>query len=83
MPLDAEVWGAAQLSLALSAVAVFIAAIPGIPLGALLGLSRSRTSDALVIAARVGMATPTVIVGLLVYGMLSRRGPLGGLDLLY
>jgi len=83
MALDAEVWGAAQLSLALSAVAVFIAAIPGIPLGALLGLSRSRASDALVIVARVGMATPTVIVGLLVYGLLSRRGPLGSFDLLY
>ncbi len=83
MGLDAEVWGAAQLSLALSAVAVFIAALPGIPLGALLGLSRSRTADALLVAARVGMASPTVIVGLLVYGILSRRGPLGSLDLLY
>jgi len=81
--LDAEVWSAAQLSLALSAIAVFVAALPGIPLGALLGLSRSRTSDAMVVAARVGMATPTVIVGLLVYGLLSRRGPLGSYDLLY
>ena len=32
---------------------------------------------------RVGMFTPTVVVGLLVYGLLSRRGPLGSLDLLY
>jgi tungstate transport system permease protein len=83
LALDAEVWGAAQLSLALSAVAVFLAALPGIPIGAILGLSRRRTADALLVAARVGMATPTVIVGLLVYGLLSRRGPLGSWDLLY
>jgi tungstate transport system permease protein len=83
LALDAEVWGAAQLSLWLSAIAVLLAALPGIPLGALLGLSRSRTADALLVAARVGMASPTVVVGLLVYGVLSRRGPLGAWDLLY
>ena len=83
MALDAEVWSAAQLSLALSAVAVFLAALPAIPLGALLGQSRRRAADALLVAARVGMASPTVIVGLLVYGLLSRRGPLGSWDLLY
>ncbi len=83
MLLDPEVWAAARLSLALSAAAVLLAAVPGVPLGALLGLARGRFSGALLLIARVGMASPTVIVGLLVYGMLSRRGPLGGLDLLY
>jgi tungstate transport system permease protein len=83
MLLDGEVWAAAQLSLTLSALAVLLAAVPGVPLGALLGLVRGRRSNAALLVARVGMACPTVIVGLVVYGMLSRRGPLGGLDVLY
>ena len=83
MLLDGEVWAAARLSLSLSALAVVIAAIPGVPLGALLGLVRGRASDAALLVARVGMACPTVIVGLLVYGMLSRHGPLGDLEILY
>lgn len=83
MLLDGEVWAAARLSLSLSALAVVIAAIPGVPLGALLGLVRGRASDAALLVARVGMACPTVIVGLLVYGMLSRHGPFGGLEVLY
>src|SRR5205823_14665798 len=48
-----------------------------------LGLSRSRRGDVLVLAARVAMSFPTVVVGLLVYGLLSRSGPLGSLGLLY
>lgn len=83
MLLDGEVWAAARLSLWLSAVAVFLAALPGVPLGALLGLARGRASDAALLVARVGMACPTVIVGLVVYGTLSRHGPLGDLDVLY
>ena len=83
MLFDPEVWAAARLSLALSACAVVLAALPGVPLGALLGLHRGRASDALLLVARVGMASPTVIVGLLVYAALSRRGPLGELELLY
>ncbi len=83
MPFDAEVWAAAELSLTLSAWAVFLAAVPGIPLAAWVGLSRTRRADVLMVAARVGMACPTVVIGLLVYGLLSRRGLLGGFEMLY
>ena len=83
MLLDGEVWAAARLSLTLSAFAVLIAAVVGVPLGAMLGLRRGRGSDALLLVARVGMASPTVIVGLFIYALLSRRGPMGELDLLY
>ena len=38
---------------------------------------------AMIVLARAGMSIPTVFIGLMCYGMLSRRGPLGGLDLLY
>jgi len=83
MLFDGEVWAAARLSLCLSAAAVLLAALPGVPLGALLGIARGRASDLALLVARVGMACPTVIVGLVVYGTLSRRGPLGRLDVLY
>jgi tungstate transport system permease protein len=78
-----EVLSAASLSLGLSATAVTIASLPGVPLAAALGLSRSRRRDVFLVAARVGMSFPTVVVGLLVYGFLSRSGPLGSLGLLY
>ena len=78
-----EVAAAAALSLGLSVSAVTIAALPGVPAAAVLGLARTRGRDALLVAARVGMACPTVVVGLLVYGLFSRTGPLGRLGLLY
>jgi len=78
-----EVLSAASLSLALSATAVTIAALPAIPLAARLGLSRSRRRDLFLVAARVAMSFPTVVVGLVVYGLLSHTGPLGSLGLLY
>jgi tungstate transport system permease protein len=78
-----DVVSAASLSLGLSAAAVTIASLPGVPLAAALGLSRSHRRDVLLLGARVGMSLPTVVVGLLVYGALSRSGPLGSLDLLY
>ena len=37
----------------------------------------------MIVAFRVGMSVPTVLIGTLCYALLSRRGPLGGLDLLY
>jgi len=73
----------AARSLVLSTLAVAIAAAPGLALAAWLGLTRSRWKRAFTLAARVAMAFPTVVVGLVVYGMYSRSGPLGSLELLY
>ena len=83
--MDAEggVLSATWLSLSISAAAVAIAAIPAVPLAVGLGLSRSRLRGAIVLAARVGMSFPTVLIGLLVYGLLTRHGPLGGMELLF
>lgn len=78
-----EVLSAASLSLGLSAAAVTIASLAGVPAAAALGLSRSRRRDVFLVAARVGMSVPTVVVGLLVYGLFSHRGPLGSFGLLY
>jgi tungstate transport system permease protein len=83
MQAEGDVLSATWLSLSISAAAVAIAAVPGVPLAAWLGLSRSRVRAPLVLAARVGMSFPTVLVGLLVYGLVSRHGPLGRFELLF
>lgn len=78
-----EVFSAAWLSLSISAAAVAIAAVPAIPLAVAIGSASPRIRAPLAVAARVAMAFPTVLVGLLVYGLLSRRGPLGSMGLLF
>src|SRR5262245_15286388 len=83
MESGGEVVSAAWLSLWVSAVAVALAALPAIPLAATIGLASPRVRAPIAVAARVGMAFPTVLVGLLVYGLLSRHGPLGSWGLLF
>ncbi len=83
MSADGDVLAAAWLSLSISVGAVLIAAGAAGPLAAWLGLSRSPLRTPLVVAARVGMSFPTVLLGLLVYGLLTRHGPLGAWGLLY
>ncbi len=78
-----EVVAPAVRSLAFSLLAVVIALVPGIPLAVAIGMRRTRAARAALVAARVGMALPTVAVGLVVYAALTRYGPLGDLDLLY
>lgn len=53
----------------------------GVPAGAVLGLTRFRGKRLAVVFTYTGMAFPPVVVGLFVYLMLSRTGPLGGLNL--
>jgi tungstate transport system permease protein len=69
------------LSLRVSGIALIIATLLGIPAGAVLGLARFWGRRLLVALVYTGMAFPPVVVGLFVYIMLSRKGPLGGLAL--
>jgi len=80
---DAEVLHAVWVTLLCSTTATTLAALIAFPYGAWLGIHRRDGRGLQVFLMRVGMFTPTVVVGLLVYGLLSRRGILGGLDLLY
>jgi tungstate transport system permease protein len=80
---DPEIFHAIYVSLLCSILAVSLAAILAIPYGIWLGFNRREGQGVQVFLMRVGMFTPTVVVGLLVYGLLSRRGILGSLDLLY
>lgn len=78
-----EIVAPALRSLVFSVLAVAIAAVPALPIAVALGRSSSRRARVLLVVARVGVATPSVVVGLLVYAMLTRYGPLGRLGLLY
>jgi len=68
------------LSLWVSGVALLFSTLIGIPLGALMGLSRFAGRKLVIALLYTGMGFPPVVVGLFVYLMLSRSGPLGQLD---
>ncbi len=80
---DAELWAIVLLSLRVSIFAVLISAVIGMPIGAALAVARFPGRRALIILVNALMGFPPVVVGLLVYLMLSRSGPLGVLELLY
>jgi len=69
-----------QLSLRVSGVALLFSTLIGIPLGAMLGLTRFAGRRLVVALLYTGMGFPPVVVGLFVYLMLSRSGPLGRLN---
>lgn len=71
------------LSLQVSLSAVIIACLIGFPIGALLAVARFPGRRVAIVALNALMGLPPVVVGLVVYLMLSRAGPLGVLGLLY
>ena len=81
--LDREVRATAWVSLYTSSCAIVIAALLGVPTGLWLGLNRFRGRQILLALLNTLMALPTVVVGLLLFGLLSRQGPLGPLGLLF
>ena len=68
------------LSLRVSGTALLFSTLIGIPLGAVLGLSRFVGRRLVIAFLYTGMGFPPVVVGLLVYLVLSRSGPLGQLN---
>ncbi len=80
---DAELISIIFLSLKVSGFALLIATIFGVPAGAVIALKRIPAKGALVSLLNTLMSLPSVVVGLFVYLMLSRSGPLGFLGLLY
>lgn len=71
------------LSLEVSLAALAIAALVGLPLGALLAVARFPGRGAVVVALNALMGLPPVLCGLLIYLLLSRSGPLGSFGLLF
>jgi tungstate transport system permease protein len=77
---DPALWEIVRLSLYVTGVALLISSLVGIPAGAALGLSRFRGRSLLIVLVYTGMGFPPVVIGLFVYLMLSRSGPLGALN---
>src|SRR6478736_3029857 len=71
------------LSLAVSLSAVFVAALFGLPFGALIALTRFPGRQAVIVVLNALMGLPPVVVGLAVFLALSRSGPLGSWGLLF
>ncbi|HCD05632.1 MAG TPA: ABC transporter permease, partial [Methylophaga sp.] len=80
---DATVWEIIQTSVSISVAAASIAALMAIPAGVFTALTDFPGKSALQHLLNTLMAMPTVVIGLLLYGLFSRMGPLGELGLLY
>ena len=81
--LDQDLAEIVVLSLKVSLTAVALAAAVGLPVGAALALFRFPGRGTLVVIMNALMGLPPVVVGLIVYLLLSRAGPLGVLGLLF
>lgn len=81
--LDNELFFVVWTSLKISLLAVFLASLAGIPLGMIVALTSFAGKDYLQSLLNTLMAMPTVVVGLLLYGLLNRQGLLGDYGLLY
>jgi tungstate transport system permease protein len=80
---DRDVYFIVWTSVQVSVLATLFASVLGVPMGVLIALKRFRGKSVLLVILNTLMALPTVVVGLLFYAFLSRRGPLGDLGLLY
>jgi tungstate transport system permease protein len=81
--LDLRLWEIVALSLQVSLSAVVLATALGLPLGAAVAVGRFPGRPALIVLLNALMGLPPVVVGLVVYLLLSRAGPLGELGLLF
>jgi len=80
---DPALFAIVRLSLLVSLAAVICAAIIAIPLGALIALTRFPGREAVIVILNALMGLPPVVVGLAIYLLLSRSGPLGAWGLLF
>jgi tungstate transport system permease protein len=81
--LDSKLVEIVLLSLRVSLSAVVVAAVLGLPLGAAIAVGRFPGRQTVVVVLNALMGLPPVVVGLLVYLLLSRAGPLGALGILF
>jgi tungstate transport system permease protein len=80
---DVRLWQIVALSLEVSLTAVVLATALGLPLGAAVAVGRFPGRQGAIVLLNALMGLPPVVVGLLVYLLLSRAGPLGDLGLLF
>ena len=83
LPPSSEILQIIALSLAVSGVATLLASLVAVPASLFLALKEFRGKRFLVGLVNTAMSVPAVLIGLLVYGLVNRRGPLGILGLLF
>jgi tungstate transport system permease protein len=83
LTLDSDVVQIVGLSLEVSLSAVAIASALGLPVGAAIAVARFPGRQPLIVVLNAFMGLPPVVVGLLIYLLLSRAGPLGAMGLLF
>ena len=80
---DASLLYVVTTSLKISFIAVLIASLIGVPLGIIVALNNFTGKNFLLTCLNTLMAVPTVVIGLVLYGILNRQGLLGEMALLY
>lgn len=80
---DPQVMLAAWVTIKVGFWATILASLIGLPVGFLLAVGRFRGRGFAITLLQTSLGLPTVVIGLLAYGVLSRRGPLGFADLLF
>ena len=80
---DPGLFAIVRLSVMISLSAVFFAALIGVPAGAFLALNRFHGREGVIVLLNALMGLPPVVVGLAVFLVLSRSGPLGSWGLLF
>jgi len=83
LSLDLEVFAAVRTSVSVAAWSILFASLAGIPLGLAIAIGEFPLKRWVITMLNTLMAMPTVVVGLVVYGLISRQGPLGGFGLLF
>ena len=81
--LDREIYAIVGRSVRFALTATLLAAVAGVPLGFVIGSKSFKGKPAIITLLNTLMALPTVVVGLLGYAFLSRRAPMGFLDLIF
>ena len=81
--LDPRLAQIVALSIAVSLASTFCSGLIGLPLGAAVAIARFPGRSPVIVALNAAMGLPPVVVGLLVYLLLSRAGPLGRFGLLF
>jgi tungstate transport system permease protein len=79
--MSSDLYEIVLLSLKVSGTALLFSTLIGVPVGVLIGLTRFKGRRLVTAVMYTGMGFPPVVIGLIVYLLLSRSGPLGGLSL--
>lgn len=80
---DAEVFDITLLSIRVALISTVLACGIGVPVGFVVGTTRFWGRRGAITVLNTMLAFPTVVVGVLIWGLLARRGPFGGAELLY